>query len=166
MKNPETGQVTQVSWDQIQQYEQEYGSQLDGQQRRELERIKRQFKGYRRQRQSARVEQVNRGIDRVSKGAKTFKKGWDRRVVEGGRGRPKTGYWRGGTYYPYQKSYRKKQKSRSKPVYDRSGHQYVIVNGKAYPVGNNQRSRYSKKKKYYKKKKDEPEINGFFNIFG
>ena len=181
-RHPETGEWVTYSWDQVVALEKqiERGKvRLTCEQMHELERIKKKFHNspdmkYQRDERQKQSSRINRGIDRVSKGAKTFKKGWDRRVVEGGRGRPKMGYWRGGTYYPYQKSYRKKQKSRSKPMYDSSGRQFVVVNGKAYPVANTQgrngNTRYSnkryRKKKYYKKKKDEPEINGFFNIFG
>jgi len=200
IKNPKTGEVSQVTWEDIQEFEEklrESGQRLPKSEWRNLQNLKKRFPQSRSNQRVQRSERLKQGVDRfnkassaVERGAKTFQKGFHKRYIEGGHRKPKSGYWRDGTYYPYNTQYKKKMQ-RSRQTVMSNGQEYVIVNGKAYPVKGSKRSRsnsYQKKRhsnyqnnrsneyqqdrnaQYRKKKKDveddDPEINGFFNLFG
>lgn len=182
------GQWHKISWDDIQRFEKEMkesGRRLPKEEWRRLQELKSQFprvqqKQDRSQRLKKGVSKFNKTVSGVEHGAKTVAKGWDRRVIQGGSQKKKSGYWRHGTFYPYKKSYTKKKNKKDKQYVKSNGQDYVIVDDKAYPVvkksskksSKNYNKYQSRRSKEYvnhrkkQKKDDEPEINSFFNIFG
>lgn len=184
VRDPNTGELREISWDEVQRFEENLrrtGKRLPKDEWQRFQELKSRFPEHRqKQARQKQVSRMNKGITSVEQGAKTFSKGFHKRVIQGGSQHVKTGYWRGGTYYPYQRRYKQKRKSQ-KRFYDRYGREMVIVNGKAYPVagtgnrqgryprqsGNYRRRPYNRRKKRKWPEEDEDqEINGFFNLFG